>query len=241
MDKKEFQTCFENYLDKCSILIKEEQIEQFYNYMNLLIEWNQKMNLTAIVEPRDIILKHFIDSLMINEEIPDTAKILDVGTGAGFPGIPLKIAKPNTEVTLLDSLNKRLIFLDEVIRKLKLVNVETIHARAEELGKNKQYRETYDIVVSRAVADLRILIEYMLPFVKIGGKCISMKGPNIEEETKNIEDMVKILGGKVIDIKEVTLPEENMKRNIIVIQKINQTPEKFPRRHEKIAKNKDKK
>ena len=157
MELEEFTKIFNNYLEKLNLTLTEEQIEKFYNYMNLLIEWNKKINLTAIVEPKDIILKHFIDSLTIVKYIKEGETIIDVGTGAGFPGIPLKIAREDLKITLADSLNKRINFLNEVINKLDLKNIETIHTRAEELGKNKKYREKFDIATSRAVANMSTL------------------------------------------------------------------------------------
>ena len=168
-------------MKKIDIELTEKQVKQFYNYMNLLIEWNNKINLTAITEPKEIILKHFVDCATINKFI-DENKVLDIGTGAGFPGIPLKIINEDLEITLADSLNKRIKFLDIVIETLELNKIETIHARAEELAKNKKYRQSYDIVVSRAVAALNVLLEYTTPFIKVGGKVICMKGNNVEEE-----------------------------------------------------------
>lgn len=167
-----------NILDKMSKInekLSENQIKQFYNYMNLLIEWNKKINLTAIIEPDDIILKHFIDSATVSKEINENAVVADIGTGAGFPGLPIKILKPDSNVILIDSLNKRIKFLNEVIVSNNLKNVETIHSRAEEIGHNKQYRGQCDVVVSRAVAKLNILLEYMMPLVKIGRKMYMFK------------------------------------------------------------------
>mgnify|MGYP004639935741 FL=1 len=209
-------------------LIKE-QIEKYYNYMNLLLEWNEKINLTAIIEPREIILKHFVDSLTIAKYIKDDEKLIDVGTGAGFPGIPLSIVKENTDIVLLDSLNKRINFLEEIKQNLKLKNITTIHGRAEEFGKNKKEREIYDIATSRAVAPLNILLEYLLPLVKVGGKAICMKGSNIEE-IENAKNALEILGGKIEKIEEITLPNSDIKRNIIIVKKVKNTPSKYPRK-----------
>lgn len=209
-------------------LIKE-QIEKYYNYMNLLLEWNEKINLTAIIEPREIILKHFVDSLTIAKYIKDDEKLIDVGTGAGFPGIPLSIVKENTDIVLLDSLNKRINFLEEVKENLKLENITTIHGRAEEFGKNKNEREKYDIATSRAVASLNILLEYLLPLVKVGGRAICMKGSNIEE-IENAKNALEILGGKIEKIEEITLPNSDIKRNIIIVKKVKNTPSKYPRK-----------
>ena len=197
--------------------------------MNLLLEWNEKINLTAIIDPKEIILKHFVDSLTIAKYIKDDEKMIDVGTGAGFPGIPLSIVKENIDIVLLDSLNKRINFLEEVKENLKLENITTIHGRAEEFGKNKKERETYDIATSRAVAPLNILLEYLLPLVKVGGKAICMKGSNIEE-IENAKNALEILGGQIEKIEEITLPNSDIKRNIIIVKKVKNTPSKYPRK-----------
>ena len=197
MNQNEFENIFQKYLESINIVLSGTQKEQFYNYMNLLIEWNKKINLTAIIEPEEIILKHFIDSLTVNKFIENESNIIDIGTGAGFPGIPLKIIKPEIEIELIDSLNKRINFLNEVISNLSLKNIKAIHARVEEFAKNKKNRERYDIVTSRAVANLNVLVEYMLPLVKLRGKCICMKGPNIQEEIEKSKNAIKILGGEI--------------------------------------------
>lgn len=207
-----------------------EQLEQFFAYMNLLIEWNEKMNLTAIVEPNEIILKHFIDSITILKEIDNNSKIIDVGTGAGFPGVPLSIMNPTLKITLADSLNKRLIFLQEVVNQLGLKNIEIIHARAEELGKNKKYRENFDAATSRAVANLSTLSEYLIPLVKVGGKIISMKAGGAQEEIEAAKKAIKILGGKIEEIEEFKLPQTEIERTIILIKKEEHTPNKYPRK-----------
>lgn len=206
------------------------QQKQFEKYKDLLLEWNEKINLTAITEEDDIILKHFIDSMTILKYIDENSSIVDVGTGAGFPGIPVKIANSSIDVTLVDSLNKRLIFLEEVIKNLNLEKIKTVHSRAEEFGQNKIYREKFDIATSRAVANLSVLVEYLLPLVKVGGKCICMKGSDIEEELKNSKEAIKTLGGQIEQVEEFTLPDSDIKRNIIVIKKIKQTPNKYPRK-----------
>ena len=207
-----------------------EQLEQFFAYMNLLIEWNEKMNLTAIVEPNEIILKHFIDSITILKEIDNNSKIIDVGTGAGFPGVPLSIMNPTLKITLADSLNKRLIFLQEVVNQLGLKNIEIIHARAEELGKNKKYRENFDAATSRAVANLSTLSEYLIPLVKVGGKIISMKAGGAQEEIEAAKKAIKILGGEIEEIEEFKLPQTEIERTIILIKKEEHTPNKYPRK-----------
>ena len=217
-------------VDKLGITLSEIQLKQFYNYMNLLIEWNKKINLTAITEPNEIILKHFVDSLTISKYISDGTRVVDVGTGAGFPGIPLKIYRQDIEITLLDSLQKRINFLDEVIRELNLEKIETIHSRVEDFGKDKKYREKFDIATSRAVANLATLSEYLLPLVKVGGKVISMKGSLIEEELENSKNAIKILGGKIEKVDEFNLPNSDISRNIVLIDKIKETPNKYPRK-----------
>lgn len=226
MELKEFK----EKIYKLAPDLTENQQEQFYNYMNLLIEWNNKINLTAITEPDEIIIKHFIDSMTILKEIENNSKIVDVGTGAGFPGIPVKIANESLEVVLLDSLNKRINFLNEVINKLELNKISSVHFRVEEAGQNKQYREKFDIATSRAVAALNILAEYMLPLVKVGGKCICMKGSEVEEEIEKSKKAIEVLGGKIEKVEQFTLANTDMKRNIIVIRKVTNTPSKYPRK-----------
>ena len=217
-------------LQEINIEITEEKIKKFYNYMNLLLEWNEKINLTAITEENDIILKHFVDSLTVYKYIGENKEVIDIGTGAGFPGIPLAILNNKNEFTLLDSLNKRINFLSDIKEKLSLENITNIHARAEEFGQNKKYREKFDIAVSRAVANLSTLAEYLLPMVKIGGKAICMKGSNIEDELKDAEFAIYEFGGKIILRDEFYLPKSDITRNILVIEKIKNTPLKYPRK-----------
>lgn len=207
----------------------QESIDRFLKYMELLKDWNKKINLTAITEEKEIIIKHFIDSLTINKFIKDNDKVIDIGTGAGFPGIPLRITK-NINLTLLDSLNKRVIFLNNVINQLKLDNVECIHGRTEEMAKLKKYREEYDISTARAVARLNVLAEYCLPYVKIKGLFICMKGPDIHSEIEEATKAIDILGGKIEKVEELILPGTDIKRTIIVIKKIKKTPEIYPRK-----------
>ena len=236
MLKEEFSEKIKEYMNKINIEISDKQIEKFFDYMNLLLEWNEKINLTAITEPEDIILKHFVDCATILKYIKDEDKIIDIGTGAGFPGIPLKILNEKLDITLMDSLNKRINFLNEIINKLELKNIVAIHARAEELARNKEYREKFDIATSRAVANLSTLSEYMLPFVKKDGMVISMKGSNIEEEVKNAKKAIKILGGEIEKIDNFNLANTNNIRNIITIKKVVKTPKEFPRKAGKPSK-----
>ena len=230
MDIKEFSNLMIDYGKEINIVFTEEQLQKFYQYMNLLIEWNEKINLTAIVEPKEIILKHFIDSLTIIKYIEPNKSVIDIGTGAGFPGIPVKIMREDLDITLLDSLNKRIHFLNEVIQKLELKNITAIHARIEEFAKNKQYREAFDVATSRAVANLTTLSEYMLPMVDLKGMVICMKGSEINEEISKSKNSIKLLGGKIDKIEEFTLPKSDNRRNLILIKKERQTPGKYPRK-----------
>lgn len=212
------------------------QLDQFAKYMELLKEWNTKINLTAIEDDREIIIKHFIDSLSILPYVKDQKqKLIDVGTGAGFPGIPLKIVNQSIEVTLLDSLDKRVKFLNEVINSLNISeakgvsSIKAVHGRAEDAGINAVYREKYDIAVARAVANLPVLLEYCLPFVKINGIFIAMKGSNTDE-FDNCSKALDILGGKIEKIEKMELPFTNMERNVVVVRKFRHTPTKYPRK-----------
>ena len=225
-----FKEELEKYLREINIEIEDEKINKFYKYMNLLIEWNEKMNLTAITEQKDIIVKHFVDSLTISKYLEKDESVVDIGTGAGFPGIPLAIINQANKFTLVDSLNKRINFLNDVKEKIELKNITTIHSRAEEFGQNKIYREKFDIAVSRAVAKLNVLVEYLLPTIKVGGKIICMKGSKIKEELDEAKFAVKELGGNIKYQEEFLLPETDIKRNIIIIEKIKNTPKKYPRK-----------
>ena len=227
---EEFQEIFLEELKKINLKIEKEEIKKFYEYMKILIEWNEKINLTAIKDEKEIIIKHFIDSLTINKYIGNAESMVDVGTGAGFPGIPIKIVNKNLKVILVDSLNKRINFLNEVIEKLDLQNIKTVHARAEDLGKDKQYRESFDVVTSRAVANMTVLTEYLLPLTKIGGNCICMKGAEIEDELENAKYAIKLLGGKVVKVEKIEISDEHMGRNIILIKKQENTPNQYPRK-----------
>lgn len=229
MEYKEFEKEIIENGKKIGLDIAEKEVQNLYKYMLLMLEWNKNVNLTAITEEKEIIYKHFIDSLSVNKYLTNKEKIMDIGTGAGFPGIPLKIFNEDLNFILVDSLNKRINFLEEVKNELNLNKLELVHARAEELAKNKNYRENMDIVVSRAVARLRILAEYMLPFVRKNGICICMKGPNIEEEIEESKKSLEILGGKIEKIEHIILPGD-LERNIILIRKIKETPSRYPRK-----------
>lgn len=215
---------------KIGISIDEQRADTFYKYMQQLLEWNEKINLTAITEPKDIILKHFIDSITIEKYIKKNAKVVDIGTGAGFPGIPLAIIRKDVDITLMDSLNKRIKFLNEVIAKNNLSHVMAVHGRAEELAISNEYREQFDIATSRAVASLNVLLEYMLPFVRVGGYCICMKGANIEEEKENSKRALELLGGTIEKIDSFVLPNTEFGRSVVIVKKIGSTPKKYPRK-----------
>lgn len=230
MEKQLFKKELEKKAEQIEITLNENQEDDFYKYMELLLEWNEKINLTAITDPKEILLKHFIDSITISKYIEKKDKVLDIGTGAGFPGIPLKIINKENEFTLLDSLNKRITFLNDVIQKLNLEKICAIHGRAEEFIKKSGERESYNIVTSRAVAKLNVLLEYMLPFTKIGGRCICMKSFGIEEELKEAKKAIEILGGEIEKIDIIALPESEIKRKIVVIKKVKNTLDKYPRK-----------
>lgn len=230
----DFRRLMENELGQLGLALTENQIDQFYKYFELLVEWNKVMNLTAITEMNDVILKHFIDSLSLIKSDRDfgteSISVIDVGTGAGFPGIPLKIAFPNIRITLLDSLNKRIKFLEEVSSQLGLDHVTMIHGRAEDFGRDAKYREQYDYCVSRAVANLSTLSEYCLAFVKQGGCFISYKSGKIEEELSAAKGAIKRLGGELADVTEFTLPELEAGRSLVTIKKVAVMSKKYPRK-----------
>lgn len=208
----------------------DKQLEQFKNYYDLLVEWNNKFNLTSITTEEEVAIKHFIDSVLPSKYFPLGHKIIDVGSGAGFPGIPLKILYPQIELVLLDSLQKRVNFLNHVISVLGLENVNVIHGRAEDFGNNKLYREDFSYSCSRAVAKLSILSEYCLPFIKIGGLFLAYKGPGANSELETGNKAIELLGGKVNEIKSFNLPITGEERNIVVIEKIKNTPKIYPRK-----------
>lgn len=223
---------FRKDLSALEISLTEKQIGQFLQYYELLTEWNEKINLTAITEYSDVMKKHFIDSLSLVKacDVRKCLSIIDVGTGAGFPGLALKIAFPALEVTLLDSLNKRIMFLDEVISRLNLEGVKTIHGRAEDFAKPDRLREKCDLCVSRAVARLSTLSEYCLPFVKKGGLFVSYKSEKVSEEVAEAEKAITVLGGHLERQAEFTLPDSDLYRNLVVIKKVKLTPGKYPRK-----------
>ena len=223
---------------KIDVKLDEKQIGQFMAYKDLLLEWNEKMNLTAITDEREIMLKHFADCLMLCPETDALGgkTVIDVGTGAGFPGVPLKIARPELEVTLLDSLNKRITFLNEVVSGLGLEKVKCLHLRAEDGGADKNLREKFDFCVSRAVADLSVLSEYCLPFVKVGGYFISMKGPDVSEEIERAKKAVKILGGSIEEVKKTAIPDTDIVHSLVIIKKAKPTLPKYPRKAGKAKK-----
>lgn len=230
MEIKEFEPLLRKYLEELNINLNSEQIFKFYNYMNLLIDWNKKLNLTAITEPEEIVVKHFVDSLTISKYIKENSKLIDVGTGAGFPGIPLKIYRSDIDVTLLDSLNKRISFLNYIIKELNLEEIKAVHGRAEEYAREAEYREKFDIATSRAVANMATLSEYLIPYVKVNGIVLAMKGSNINGEIQNANNAIKVLGAKVVSVEEFNLPNTEINRNIILIEKMKNTPNQYPRR-----------
>lgn len=216
--------------------LEERQLSLLDRYAAYLVEWNEKINLTAITDPKEICIKHFLDSFLFLDAVPlpEGASVIDVGTGAGFPSVPCKILRPDLSMTLLDSLNKRVQFLSGLSEHLEM-ETRCIHARAEEAGKKAELRESFDCATARAVAHLRELSEYCLPFVKPGGYFVALKGYDIEQELEEAKKAIKLMGGKILEVKKYELPEGN-RRGIVIIQKISQTPTKYPRMAAKMKK-----
>jgi 16S rRNA (guanine527-N7)-methyltransferase len=218
-------------LNILGIECSEDKIDRFNDYYDLLIKWNENINLTAITEYEDVVIKHFIDSILICTFTDiGGCKIIDVGTGAGFPGIPLKILYPECEMFLLDSLNKRVKFLEETVKALDLNKISCIHGRAEDLARKKEYRGAFDISVSRAVANLSTLSEYCIPFLKTGGLFISYKSDKSDEEVRLAENAIKLLGAKLLNVEECSLPGSDIKRKFVIIESLGSTNKRFPRK-----------
>ncbi|APC42506.1 16S rRNA (guanine(527)-N(7))-methyltransferase RsmG [Clostridium estertheticum] len=224
--------------DNVGLKFDQDKYDQFMLYKDLIKEWNEKINLTAIKEDEAIVQKHFIDSMKVFkfDQLKNAKNVIDIGTGGGFPGIPMKIIKPEVNIVLLDSLNKRIIFLNEVINRLDLKNIKAIHGRAEDFAQEKQYREKFDVAVSRAVANLTVLSEYCIPYVKVGGYFVAMKGPAVEEEIKLSKNAIRMLGGQIEHIEKVQIEGSDLKHNLVIIKKISQTHKKYPRKAGMVAK-----
>ncbi len=212
---------------KYGINLSKDQEEKFDKYFSMLIETNKMLNLTAITEENEVLIKHFLDSAVPEKFIPKNSKIIDIGSGAGFPALPLKIVRDDLEITMVDSLNKRVNFLIDVIKELNLQKTYAFHSRAEDFA--KENRESFDVAVARAVASLDTLVEYLLPFLKVGGIAVIYKSTKLEEEIENAKKAISVLGGKVEKIEKFEIFEENLQRNILIIKKISKTPPKYPR------------
>jgi 16S rRNA (guanine527-N7)-methyltransferase len=228
MELKEFKEIFINASKDLNLNINDERLKLFYDYMNGIIEWNDKINVTAITDEKMFIVKHFVDSLAINGFVNNAKSIIDIGTGGGFPGIPLKIMNKDKKVTLIDSVNKKLNVIRDITKDMDLGELEVIHSRAEDLASKPEYRESYDIATTRAVSNFSTILEYMLPFIKVGGYAVCMKGPNYTEELEEAKVAIEVLGGKFEKIESLNVGNE-LERNIIIIKKIKNTPKKFPR------------
>lgn len=228
----DFYNLLNTACEDINLQFDEEKYQKFMKYKELIQEWNKKINLTAIDEDEEIMKKHFIDSMKVCkfDKVTLFGKILDVGTGGGFPGIPLKIVNPNSKITLLDSLNKRIKFLNEVIKELNLKDIDAIHGRAEDFATQAEYREQFDGVVSRAVANMAVLSEFCLPYVKVGGYFVALKGPSIDEELDQAKKAISILGGKIEKVMDVTVEGSDLKHNLVVVKKVKSTPKKYPRK-----------
>ena len=233
-----YYSILEKACTSVGVEFNEDKYEKFMIYMSLLKEWNEKINLTAITEDDQIVKKHFVDSIKaFNSPLFKSASsLIDVGTGAGFPGIPIAIIRDDLSVTLLDSLNKRVNFLNEVIQQLNLNNVKTIHSRAEDGARNKDLREKFDIATSRAVANMCVLSEFCIPYVKVDGYFIALKGPSIEDELNESKNAVATLGGRLVEVIQVNIEDTDLKHNLVVVKKIKETPKTYPRKAGSISK-----
>lgn len=239
MDNKlEYYDIMEKAFINQGLNFNDDIYNKFMTYKTLIQEWNEKINLTAITEDEEIIKKHFIDSIQCYKfkEFHNFKTIIDIGTGAGFPGIPIKIADKNKKITLLDSLNKRINFLNEVIGKLGLDGITAVHSRAEDLAQRSEHREKYDCVVSRAVANMAVLSEYCLPYAKVGGYFMALKGPAVEEEIMNAKKAIITLGGEIEDILPVSIENTDLKHNIVIVRKVKNTSKEYPRKAGVISK-----
>ncbi len=219
-----------NGASKLNIELTETKANQFMTYMDMLIQTNKSLNLTAITEPHEVVTKHFLDSMTVCPFIPKGASVIDVGCGAGFPGIPAKIAREDISLTLLDSLAKRLNFIDSVLKECDISGAKCVHARAEDGGRDKAHREKYDIALSRAVANMAVLCEYCLPYVKVGGLFLALKGPAAAEELSAAEKAIKTLGSEIVEVAEVTVPFTDLLHKIVVVKKVKPCPKEFPRK-----------
>lgn len=238
-DNRIYYDILDTACNKLGLKLDENKYNQFMGYKDLLKEWNGKVNLTAIKEDEEIIKKHFIDSIKIFqfEPLKNAKKVIDIGTGGGFPGIPMKIINPDVEIVLLDSLRKRINVLDDILHNIGIKDVKTIHGRAEEYGVMPEHREQYDAVVSRAVANLTVLSEFCMSYVKVGGYFVAMKGPSADEEIENAKRAIGILGGKIEGVMEVEIEGSDLNHNLVVIKKVKNTPKKYPRKAGLITKN----
>lgn len=215
---------------KLNISLSDTQINQYLTYMDMLIETNKSLNLTAITEPQEIVTKHFLDSVTACRFIPQGASVIDVGCGAGFPGLPVKIARDDISLTLLDSLAKRLSFIENVLNATGTKNARCVHARAEDGARDKAHREKYDVALSRAVANMAVLCEYCLPYVKVGGLFLALKGPAAPEELKVAEKAIKTLGGEIAEVSEAEVPFTDLLHKIVIVKKIRPCPKEYPRK-----------